>query len=273
MQLDIFEHSRDTMLRNDVVAALGRREASAARGAWRAFCEEFLLDETVPKLDALVRTVECWTTAPLADHEALRDARLALVNDIEPAALRILGAKDGAAWLAREWQALAQRAARLACRADRGQDHAAPLALRAGDWPAAIRCVAGIESWRRIPAPLCWMTEARYRKDGLNGAWALLAELAWLSPDRLDRLMKRLADPALNRLVRRFATGFDGDGCTDDLAWFPAWVLIEEPGLSRLLGQAQRSQWGPAEQAMHIVLESVQLGEIILRDIQLSRRP
>jgi hypothetical protein len=55
--------------------------------------------------------------------------------------------------------------------------------------------------------------------------------------------------------VRRFATGFDGDGCTDDLAWFPAWALIEEPGLSRLLGQAQRSQWGPAEQAMRIVLE------------------
>jgi hypothetical protein len=30
--------------------------------------------------------------------------------------------------------------------------------------------VARIKSWRRIPAPLAWMAEARYRVDDLDGA-------------------------------------------------------------------------------------------------------
>ena len=56
------------------------------------------------------------------------------------------------------------------------------LWLRAGDFAAAADAVARIESWRRIPAPLAWMAEARYRLDGLDAHWGLLAELAWLAP-------------------------------------------------------------------------------------------
>jgi hypothetical protein len=99
------------------------------------------------------------------------------------------------------------------------------------------------------------MAEARYRVDDLDGAWALLAELAWLSPGRFDQLTKRLADPLLHRLRKRFDASFEGDGDLRDLAWFPAWVLTAEPGLARLLGEAQPSLQAPPEQAMRLLLQ------------------
>ena len=43
-QLDIFAHSRDVMLRNDVLQALERRDAASARAAWRALAAEFDAD-------------------------------------------------------------------------------------------------------------------------------------------------------------------------------------------------------------------------------------
>jgi len=178
-----------------------------------------------------------------------------LNDEIEPAALRIFGESAGAAWLAPLWGEKAQRAARLPFRSERSDDHAAALWLRAGDWSAANDAVARIESWRRIPAPLAWMAEARYRVHDLDGAWDLLAELAWLSPVRFDHLTKKLADPLLERLRKGFEASFEGDGDVRDLAWFPAWVLTERPGLSRMLGNAERSlQTGP-EQAMRLLLE------------------
>jgi hypothetical protein len=99
------------------------------------------------------------------------------------------------------------------------------------------------------------MTEAQYRVHGLDGAWGLLAELAWLSPERFDDLTKRLCDPVLERLRKAFDAGFDGHGDVRDLAWFPAWVLTEKPALSGLLGQAQRCLHTEPEQAMRLLLE------------------
>jgi hypothetical protein len=254
-QLDIFAHSRDTMLRNDVAAALERRDPVGARSAWGTFAEEFPHDETLTPLCVLVDALEQRMAAPFPDHQSVQDARRALSEVIEPAAQRILGRDAGTRWCAALWGEMAQRAAHLAWRPEHGDDHCAALWLRSGDWSAASDAVARIESWRRIPAPLAWMVEARYRLHDLDGAWALLAELAWLSADRFDQLTKRLADPLLERLRKSFDAGFEGQGDVQDLAWFPAWVLTETPGLSRLLGEAQRCLHSEPEQAMRLLLE------------------
>jgi hypothetical protein len=99
------------------------------------------------------------------------------------------------------------------------------------------------------------MAEAHYRVHDLDGAWGLLAELAWLSADRFDQLLKRLADPLLERLRRGFDAAFEGHGDVRDLAWFPARVLTEKPGLAHQLGEAKRSLHTEPEQAMRLLLE------------------
>jgi hypothetical protein len=79
---------------------------------------------------------------------------------------------------------------------------------------------------------------------GVGAHWAatmvLCGELAWLSPRRFADLLTRLADPSLDALHWRFGAQFDGAGGLADLAWFPAWLLIEKPCLARTLRTAQR---------------------------------
>jgi hypothetical protein len=259
MQLDIFEHSRDLMLRNDVLHALERRDPVVARTAWLKLQAEFPHDEALPRLDLLVATLERPDGAPFAGLAEAAEALQHMQRDIESAAQRLWGAQAGAAWLVPLWRQLAQRAARLDFRAEEAEAHAAALWLKAGDFGAAADAVSQIESWRRIPAPLTWMTEARFRLDGLDTSWGLLAELAWLSPQRFDTLTRRLADPVLTRLRRHFDAEFEGDGTVADLAWFPAWVLCETPALAGGLGQAQPGLQSTPERAMRLLLDLLHL--------------
>jgi hypothetical protein len=255
MQLDIFADSRDVMLRNDVLEALMRRHASDARQAWQKLSGEYPADDTLPALATLISALDEDGPAGLVDHETLGAARRRLSDDVHPSAMRLMGVQAGREWMVPCWRLLAQRAASLTFRASDSDNHAAPIWLRAGDWDAAIRAVERIESWRRIPAPLMWMAHARYRADGLEPTWPLLVELAWLSPGRLATLLAELADTALNALRRKFDTQFDGTGQVADLAWFPAWILIEKSALLSGIREAQPSLHTPPEQATRLLVQ------------------
>ena len=263
MQLDIFDHSRDVMLRNDVLQVLEQHDAARSRGAWVTLHQEYAKDESLPALLALTEAVEARARQALhrevfADHPALRRARLALQDATGPAALSLMGQKDAALWLRPFWQDLVQRCAHLPFHADSEQDHAAPMLLHIGDWQGAAGVVARIESWRRIPAPLAWMTQAKLHLYGLQATWGLLAELAWLSPNRLDALVQGAPDPTLPRLKGQFEAEFeataDPTDAAHELAWFPAWVLTERPQLVASLAQAQTSLHSAPEQAMRLLV-------------------
>jgi hypothetical protein len=237
-QLDIFADSRDVMLRNDVLGQLLRRDGAAAREALDQLAAEYPDDGVFAAMSVLTRELERAPAAPFADHAALAVARRHLEDEVVPAVRRVIPAQTVCAWLAPCWSLLARRAAALAfCGAD-ARNHAAPLWLRAGEWAAVCNAVDGIESWRRIPAPLAWMTEARYRTGGLDDAWPLLTELAWLAPGRFAALLPGLGDASLDALRRRFDGEFPGTGAIDDYAWFPAWLLVVKPALAGRLGEA-----------------------------------
>jgi hypothetical protein len=258
MQLDIFEHSRDVMLRNDVVNALERHDAEAARAACDRLVQEYPADESLPDLRVLLDGLERMDRRSIGDHAALRQARQA-VEAMQPLAERVFGPLAATKWLAPLWEDLALRAEAVPFRADSAQDHAAPLWLAAGNWKAAAQAVGAIESWRRIPAPLAWMTEARLRLFGLQAAWPLIAELGWLSPARLDDLFRRCQDPLLAALARKFGESFDGDGTIDDAAWFAAWVLTERPEVVEHLSAAQPSLHNGPERAFRVLVELIGL--------------
>lgn len=255
MQLDIFEHSRDVVLRNDVAQALERYDAAAARAAVERLAIERPLDDSLPASRVLVEMLDVGDGNAFENHAALRLARETLSESIRPAAMRTFPDQTAAAWLARQWQGLARRAGLLAFNAQCLDDHAAPLWLKAREWKAATQAVKTIESWRRIPAPLAWMVEARLNLLGLDASWSMLAELAWLSPGRLGDLARRSPDPLLPQLMRKFEAEFDGAGDSSDLAWFAAWVLTQRPRLSEKLATAQASQHTPPEQAMRLLVE------------------
>ncbi|MGQ7932471.1 hypothetical protein [Paraburkholderia sp. D1E] len=259
MQLDIFNDSRDVMLRNDVLSALQQYDAAGARRALQALANEYPDDVAQVYFGSIVNALEGRSTVPFARHEAALQARQALSQEVQPAVAHVFPRQSGATWLAPLWAELAGRAAALPFRADHADAHAAPLFLLAARWAEASDAILRIASWRRIPAPLCWMTEARYRLDGLEAAWPLLVELAWLSPSRFDQLLSRLGDACVNTLRRTFDTSFDGAGDIDDLAWFPAWVLTEKAGLAPLFKQAEPSRRNASERAAKVMLELLSL--------------
>ena len=287
-QLDLFEHSRDTMLRNDALDALLRRDPAAAAHATRLLADFDAQHGALPALQILVTALLAATdTAAFTCHDDAAQARAPLQQRVVPTACAQFGPMAGAVWLAPLWRGLAQRAALLAFVPARPDDHAAPLWLRAAAAAvggraaqtnayaaadaaaqagaeaaraaaqAAAQAVQRIESWRRIPAPLGWMAQARHRSAGLDSTWPLLLELLWLAAPRFADTAQALADPLLNRLLGRFDDGFDPgpDDGIGALAWFPAWLLIDQPALLPLLRGAQTGQNSLPEQAFRLMAE------------------
>jgi hypothetical protein len=259
MQLDIFEHSRDIMLRNDALQALLGRDAAAARTAAHRLADAFPDDVALADLAPSITMLEALPGAAFGGHGDADRAIGCLADKVEPAAARLLGNADGAAWCRPLWHRLAERAASLDFDAAHERSHAAPLWLRAAQPQAAADAAGRIASWRRMPAPLAWMCEARWQLDGLDACWGLMAELAWLAPARFDALLQRRADPRLQSLRRRFDQSFEGIGNIADLAWFPAWVLTDMPALAPLLGQAQPGMHSEPERGMRLLLDLLHL--------------
>jgi hypothetical protein len=259
-QLDIFADSRDRVLLNRMADALQAgvaAEAAAALQAWRA---EFPDDRHLAAAELLLEALQAESQSrdlAFADAAAAAAARDGLRQRLAPAADCVLGSAGARAWLAGRWQALAQRAQRLPFAPGTADTHAAALWLQAGDWQAAAAAVETIESWRRKPAALAWMALARRHLQGMDAAWPLLAELAWLAPARLPVLLPALADRGCTALSRRFEADFDtgiGEALPDAAwAWWPAWLLTEQALLASALDGAESGTDGDPERAFRLI--------------------
>ncbi len=258
MQLDLFEHSRDVILRNAVVEALRRYDAAAAEVAIAALATHHAADPWLPAMAVLCgwlrRMPLAAALAPADGATAVKDAEAA----VDPAARRVFGG-DWAAWLAPLWCDLARSLAGLAFDPQNAQVHAVPCWLRGGDWRAAVAGVEAIPSWRRQPAPLAWLIEARAHLDGAARTWPLAAELAWMAPARARALLPRLPIAQLGEWARRFEREFDGSDASDGFAWFPAWVLIEEGRLAEALRLAEPGSHAPPERCARLIMNLLAL--------------
>ena len=248
MQFDLFEYNRDTGMRYDVLNALEQFDACAAGLALTTLKASFPLDATLPDMISLIAALEQGDVRPFPSHAAAAAVRLCL-SQVEPIALYMFELAHGRKWINQLWREAASRAAALPFLAKESDNHAAPLFLRGEDWIAAENTVAAIASWRRIPAPLGWMAEAKYRQFGLEAVWPFLCELAWMAPGRFGEWVARMADPALCALLKKFYAEFEGRGDDSDLSWFPAWLLIENGTLAAHLQDLQPVRDGAPEQA------------------------
>jgi hypothetical protein len=251
MQLDLFEHSRDAVLRNEAIDAARAYSSSALARAITMLASECAGDPLLPAFDKLYERLSLPVTRRLARGSALQILRS--TEDTLPAAQRVFGNKAGA-WLAPLWAELAEAIADLPFDPNCEKLHAAPLLLRAEKWSEANAKVETIASWRRQPAPLVWKVEAECRISSLSTAWHLLAELSWMDPSRAAMLAARLEDSELDGLLRHFDAEFEGDSEAGDFAWFPAWALITESSWAVAMRLAQPGANTPAERCAWQVL-------------------
>lgn len=274
-QLDIFNDSRDVMLRNDLVQAFQAYDVAGAQAAVDKLHCEYPDDPMLADASVLLRAVQARsspaTSIGFCQHADLRRHRLALLDILAPAAHRWMDARTAQTWLHPFWLDLIARSNALVFRADAEQDHVAWMWLHLQDWQSCADQVAQIESWRRIPAPLSWMAQAKLHTHGLRAAWPLLAELVWLAPQRLPALAAAAPAPQLGRLMEQFESAWDDldapaitqcatvkiavkEASIRAWSWFPAWVLTAQPQHAPDLAQAQPGQHTPPEQAMRLLI-------------------
>jgi hypothetical protein len=244
-QLDIFEDSRDRVLVNTLADSLMAGDVGQARAAATALQREFPADPHLPPAALLTETLAAEQQAagtPLADLASGMAACGALQGPVAEAARHLLGGGAAASWLAERSRALARRAAALPFDPGHAPSHAAALFLAGRAWAEAAAAVAGIEAWRRKPQPLDWMAQAHWRLHGQDATWPLLAELAWLAPQRMPALLRSLGDPRMNKLLDAFEAfeGLDeGPATAAAWPWWPAWLLVQQPLLAGPLETAQ----------------------------------
>jgi hypothetical protein len=237
MQLDLFLDGRDVMLQNGVIAALRERNAEVGQQALATLTAEFP-DHALRAPMAILLGALTQPAQQGSDHgqaaARLHDMDAAIV----PAAHSVFGGKDASTWLAPLWRSLASRAAHLGFDPAHPRTHAAALLLQCGDGAAAETAVAGIPSWRRIPQPLAWMAQARFFQSGLEAAWPLLLELAWIDSRTFTATVQQIAEPLLHKLVKDFDAACEDEGAPDR-AWFPAWLLVTVPAVAWVIPQTQ----------------------------------
>src|SRR5437016_5148488 len=98
MQLDLFAHGRDAMLRNDVIAALRRRDAITGRRALAALSAEFPRDSLLAPLEALLNALAA-PVERIPDHNGATNALCSMETVVVPAANAVFGPKEARGWL------------------------------------------------------------------------------------------------------------------------------------------------------------------------------
>jgi hypothetical protein len=268
MQLDLFEDSRDVLLNNAVVAAFAAHDADATALAIAALHDEFPSHRDLASHKQLLEQLKDFRRN--LQPGSLQTRHRQIVQTLLPLAEQCFGTARATLWARPLWAALARTAAALDYDNAQPEIHAAPLWLAAGAPGDARSAIERIPSWRRIPAPLAWMAKIEMAQGAPETWWPLLAELAWLAPERLQSLLVRAPD-AVNRLKLQFLAGFENNGEHHDLAWFPAWLLIHHGELRDLLRPAQPAHSEPAR-AFLLVLDLLHLEKTGQHAAQIEQR-
>ncbi|MDR1462837.1 MAG: hypothetical protein LBI68_06860 [Azoarcus sp.] len=248
MQLDLFAHSRPVMLRNDLILALRERQSAASREAHARLAGEYPEDGLLIPAQRLLDQLEAPRPAPFSSHKDAQCAIEQAESALADSASTVFGAVMASDWMTPVWQILADACEKLPYQRNIPSANPACMLMRSRCWDAAEAAIARIPNWRRMPEPLAWMAEARFKLRGLGSVWPLLAELAWRAPARFAALARRLDATALARLLRGFESEF-ATGDDADFAWFPAWALSTEAKLVDGLLEEHTPEYSPPEQA------------------------
>ena len=230
-QLDLFVHSRAVILTNDTINALLAREpaqASACLGRLGAEVPDY---GPLSALETLSRALSEWPLRSTSPAEIAAGIGR-LEGAVHPAALAVMGSK-AADFMRPFWHDLAHAARSHAYDAAFPQSFCAGLYLRCGDVRAAAMAAGSIPDWERNADALRWLAVARYCIDGLDSCLAPLMRLALLAPQQLSRALTEIDDPLLHRDWSAFHVACDWLVPDDETAnaWFPAWYLVEHPGV------------------------------------------
>ena len=222
-QLDLLMDTASVTLANGIIRALVQRDEVEAR---RLLDRLFEIDPGHRQLGGLERLVAASPESPVEDagRELLR-----LQRELCPLAEEILG-PEARHFLAPQWRRLARALLHVDFDPDNPELHSSYPLLRAEDWRQVKASVEAESNWQEQPVLLRRHARACGRLHLDSEALSGWFRLCWHFPDQAAFIGSE-AEPDWRRHWQCFLD-LDSELPNRD---FPAWALIDQPGLARWL--------------------------------------
>jgi len=223
LQLDLLMDSAGVTLANGIIRALIQRDEVEAR---RLLDRLFETDPGHRQLGGLERLVAASPESPVEDAalELLR-----LQRELCPLAEELLG--PGARhFLAPQWRRLSRALLDVDFDPDNPEIHRSYPSLRSEDWGQVIASVEAESNWKEQPVLIRRHARACGRLHLDSQALSGWFRLCWRFPDQAAFIGSE-AEPEWRRYWQRFLE-LDPELPNRD---FPAWTLIDQPGLASRL--------------------------------------
>ena len=223
-QLDLLMDTAGVTLANGIIRALPQRDEVEAR---RLLNRLFEIDPGHRQLGGLERLVAAASLESPVEDAAFE--LLTLQRELCPLAEEILG--PGARhYLAPQWRRLARALLDVDFDEDNPELHSSYPSLRAEDWGQVKASVEAESNWEEQPVLLRRHARACGRLHLDSEALSGWFRLCWHFPDQAAFIGSE-AEPEWRRYWQRFLE-LDPELPNRD---FPAWALIDQPGLARWL--------------------------------------
>jgi hypothetical protein len=223
LQLDLLMDTAGVTLANGIIRALVQRDEVEAR---RLLDRLFEIDPGHRQLGGLERLVAASPESPVEDA-GLELQRLQ--GELCPLAEEILG-PDARHFLAPQWRRLTRALLEVDFDPDSPELHSSYSSLRAEDWGQVKVSVEAESNWQEQPVLLRRHALACGRLHLDSEALSGWFRLCWRFPDQAAFIGGE-AEPEWRRYWQRFLE-LDPELPNRD---FPAWVLIDQPGLANWL--------------------------------------
>lgn len=230
-QLDLFLDSAATAAANDLLNALLRRSTQEAGRALARLLETSPDHAHVPHARSLMTALE--TSVPTTHGEALGQLDRMTGEWVSAASELLAGrAQD---FLRPLWRGIAQALDPSRFEAKDAERHVSWIHRQCLDWKNVRASVLAVPDYQAEPLLVERLAEAEWwlrDRPAAVGRWFALCASA---PERMKAALRspRFPDAALK-------AGWEAARAADvepeiTLAWFPAWMLLREPGLARVL--------------------------------------
>jgi hypothetical protein len=220
-QMDLFFDNPVVALTNGIVQALTRRNLADAQRQLDQLYAQAPTHSDLAAFDQLLAAL-----GRLGHPVEEPRQELAFLLEITPTARRLLGAQSRDL-LSPLWLQLAEAVVGNAFDPDEPNLHCSFALTQAQDWPGVSHAVQREPDWQRHASLCLRLVESAFNRRRRVEALAAWCHVCWRAPTTAASAADKLRQPELTALWQRFQDEEESLSEVD----FPAWLLLQEPGL------------------------------------------
>ncbi len=250
VQFDLFLHSADVVAETELREALLERRANEAQQKLR---ELRVRNPDHRVLEPASAIIDALKAPPPHDPNTALERLERLEAAWSPAAKTLFGVDEGRDLLAPLWRAAGVALDSIRFDPDHPDRHASRAYLMYEDWAAVLRVIEAEQDYEHQPVLLERMAQALWQLNRTVQAFERWFTLCWLAPAYFERMIRTERIPA-SILAEYWNQAMDADMEPElSIEWYPAWVLLHEPGLARSV--TRRAAVADPERVFNLIKE------------------